>query len=132
MRLKGRGQGIIVSKFILPYSRLNLTSLTSEERETIQGTGLLEEEAVEIFKYGKNNDGYWDRAKLYQQVVNKALPIAEALYPGYSLLFLFNNAISHSVHTKDALQVKDMSKSSRKKQPVLHNGWFEKEGTRIA
>ena len=37
-------------------------------------------EAVEVFEYEKNNDGYWDGAKLHQQVVNKALPIAEALY----------------------------------------------------
>ncbi len=83
LRPKGRGQGIMVSEFILPYGRLNLASLTSEERETIRRTGLLEEEAVEIFEYGKNNDGYWDGAKLHQQVVNNALPIAEALYPGY-------------------------------------------------
>ena len=122
----------MVFEFILPYGWLNLASLTSEERETIQGTGLLEEETVEIFEYGKNNDGYWDGAKLYQQVVNKALPIAEAFYPGYSLFFLFDNATSHSVYAKDALQNKDMNKSSGGKQPVLRNGWFEKEGTRIA
>ena len=77
----------MVSEFILPYGRLNLASLISEERETIWGTGLLEEEAVEIFEYEKNNDHYWDGAMLYQQVVNKALSIAKALYPGYSLLF---------------------------------------------
>lgn len=70
-----------------------------------------------IFDYGKNNDGYWDGAKLHQQVVNKALPIAEALYPGYSLLFLFNNATSHSVYAKDALQVKDMNKGVGSQQP---------------
>ena len=93
----------MISKFILPYGRLNLASLTFEERETIQETGLLEEEAVEIFEYRKNNDGYWDKAKLYQQVVSKALPIAEALYPRYSLLFLFINATSHSVYAKYVL-----------------------------
>ena len=122
----------MVSEFILPYGRLNLASLTSEERETIRGTRLLEEEAVEIFEYGKNNDGYWDGAKLHQQVVNKALLIAEALYPGYALLFLFDNSTSHSVYAKDALQVKDMNKSSGGKQPVLRNDWFEKEGSRVA
>ena len=103
LRPKDRGQGIMVSKFILSYGQLNLASLTSEERETIQGTGLLEEEVVEIFKYRKNNDSYWDGTKLYQQVFNKALPIVEAFYLGYSLFFSFDNAISHSVYVQDAL-----------------------------
>ena len=39
----------------------------------------------------------------------------EALYPGYSLFFLFDNAISHSVYAKDAFQIKDMNKSSGEK-----------------
>lgn len=76
---------------------------------------MLEEEVVEIFKYRKNNNGYWNRAKLYQQIVNKALPIAKALYLGYSLLFLFNNIINHSIYTKDALQVKDINKNNKRK-----------------
>ena len=102
-----------------------MASLTPKKREeVIQQTGLQEIEAVEIFEYGEKNDGYWDRAKLHKQVVNKALPIAEALYPGYSLLFLFDNATSHSVYAKDALQVKDMNKGYGGKQPVLRNGWF--------
>ncbi len=46
-------------------------------------TGLTNTLAVDVFEYEKNNDGYWDEAKLHQQVVNKALLIAEALYPGY-------------------------------------------------
>ena len=116
----------MTSDFILPYGRLNLNSLTPEKREEIaQTTGLLKTEAVKIFEYGKNNDGYWDKAKLHQQVVNKALPIAEALYPGYSLLYLFDNATSHSVYAKDALQVQDMNKGCGGKQPILRDGWFD-------
>ena len=125
-RPKGRGQGIMTSEFILPFGRLNLASLSLKKREEIvQETGLIEIEAVEVFEYGKNNDGYWDGAKLHQQVVKKALPIAEALYPGYSLLFLFDNATSHSVYTKDALQAKDMNKGSGGKQLILRDGWFD-------
>lgn len=52
-----------------------------------------------LFEYRKANKGYWNRSKLYQQVVNKALPIAEAFYPDYSLLFLFDNATSYLVYT---------------------------------
>ena len=133
LRPKGRGQGIMASKFLLPFGRLNLFSVTPERREQIkEETRLVEREAVEIFEYGKNNDGYWDGAKLYKQVVDKALPIAQALYPGYSLLFLFDNTTSHSVYFKDALQVKDMNKGLRGKQLILHNGWLNCENIRIS
>ena len=64
-------------------------------------------------------------------MVEKALPIAEALYPGYSLRFLFDNATSHSVYAKDALQIKDINKRPSEKQPILRNGWFDHEGIRI-
>ena len=73
---------------------------------------------------------YWDGAKLHRQPVAKALPIAEALYPGYALLFLFDNATSHSVYAKDALQAKDLNKGIGGKQPHLRNGWFEHQGMR--
>ncbi len=115
----------MVLEFILPFGHLNLASLPPEKRqEVIEKSGLIHIESVEIFEYGKNKDGYWDVAKLYQQVVNKTLPIAETLYPGYSLLFLFDNATSHSVYAKDALQVRDMNKGIGGQQPRLCNGWF--------
>lgn len=105
LRPKGRGQGIMASEFLLPFGRLNLSSLPQEKiNEVLSTTGMTVTEAVEIFEYGKNHEGYWDGAKLHKQVVTKALPIAEALYPGYSLLFLFDNATSHSVYAKDALR----------------------------
>lgn len=64
-------------------------------------------------------------------MANKALPIAEAFYPGYSLLFLFDNATSHSVYVKDALKVKDMNKGVGGQQPQLRNGWFYHHDTQI-
>jgi hypothetical protein len=94
--------------------------------------GLVSDEATEFFEFSRNNDGYWDGAKLLQQVVSKALPIAEALFPGYSLLFLFDNATSHSVYADDALHVTDMNKGNGGKQPWLRNGYFfDSEGIRI-
>lgn len=112
----------MVSEFFLPFECLNLSSLSSEKRqEVLEKTDLTHTEAVEIFEYEKNNDGYWNETKLHQQVINKILPIAKALYPGYSFLFFFNNATSHSVYAKDALQVKDMNKSASGQQPQLCN-----------
>lgn len=99
--------------FIPPFDCLNLALLTSKKkRNVLEKTGLTYVEAVEIYECGKNNDGYWDGAKLYQQVINKALPIAEALFPGYSLLFFFNNATSYLVYAKDELQAKDMNEKT--------------------
>ena len=49
----------MVSEFLLPFGRLNLSSLSSEKRqEVLKKTGLTHIKAVEIFEYGKNNDGY--------------------------------------------------------------------------
>jgi hypothetical protein len=42
-----------------------------------------------LFEYGKA-EGYWDSWRLLEQIEKKALPIAEALYPGYEFLFLFD------------------------------------------
>ena len=83
---KRPGQGIMTSNFLLSFGWLNLASLCSEKKkEVIEKCGLLEMEAVEIFKYRKKNNGYWDRVKLNKQVVSKVLLIMEALYPRYSL-----------------------------------------------
>ncbi len=87
-------------------------------------TGLKTNEAVEILEYEKNNDGYWDEIKLLRQVMEKALPIAESLYPGYSILFMFDNATSHSVYVEDALLAHKMNKGPSGK-PVIHcNSWY--------
>lgn len=58
------------------------------------------------------------------QIVKKALPIGEALYLGYALLFLFDNATSHSIDAQDALQVAHMNKRPGGQQPFLRSGWF--------
>lgn len=128
LRSKSKNRGIMVSEFLLPFGRLNLSSLSElSQQDLIERCGLTETEAVEIFEFGKNNQGYWTGADLLKQVKNKALPIAQALYPGYSLLFLFDNATSHSVYGQDALQVKNMGKGPGGKQAFLKNRWFEKE-----
>ena len=48
----------MASKFLLLYGQLNLASLMSEERETIHKIRLLEEKAIKIFEYEKNNNRY--------------------------------------------------------------------------
>lgn len=125
LRPKGKGKGIMVSEFLLPWSRLNLHSLPEARQEELVTSGIPLEAAI-LFEYGKE-DGYWDGEGLLDQIVAKALPIAEALYPGYDLLFLFDNATSHSIYAKDALRAANMNKGDGGNQPFLRNGWFNKE-----
>lgn len=127
LRPKGKGKGIMVSDFLLPWSRLNLFSLHKARQEELQSSGIPLEAAV-LFEYGKDN-GYWDGKSLLRQTVDKALPIAEAVYPGYSFLFLFDNATSHSIYAEDALRANKMNKNDGGRQPFLRNGWFRKGET---
>lgn len=127
---KGKGKGIMVSDFLLPWSQLNLFSLSAARQKELVSSGI-PSEAAEFFEYGKNNNGYWRGEHLLKQVVEKARPIGEALYPGYQLLFLFDNATSHLIFAADALQVDEMNKNTGGQQKFLRDGWFTDSGGNI-
>ena len=78
-------------------------------------------EVVEIFEYRKSNNRYWDGPKLHHQVITKALSIAKAFYPGYSLLLLFDNLTSYFVYAQNALYIANMNKGMEGKQPILRD-----------
>ncbi len=62
----------MVFEFIIPYGKSNLAFFTLKiKKEFVQQTGLTIIQAVESFKNKKNNHRYWDRAKLYKQMVKK-------------------------------------------------------------
>ena len=130
LRSKGRGKGIMVSDFLLPWSRLNLFSLPSQQQEDLVSSGI-PLEAATYFDYSKIEEGYWTGKYLLDQIRAKALPIGEALYPGYELLFMFDNATSHAVYAKDALQVAHMNKGPGGQQPFLRAGWYKGVGGEI-
>lgn len=72
------------SNFLLLFGQLNLAFLFFEkEQKIIKKYNVLKTETVEIFKYEKNNNKYWNRAKLYNQVVSITLFITEIHYSGY-------------------------------------------------
>lgn len=49
----------MVLDFLLPFSRLNLSSLSFEkEKEIVEKVGLTVTEAAELFEYGKNHERY--------------------------------------------------------------------------
>ncbi|KAI0999515.1 hypothetical protein K3495_g8683 [Podosphaera aphanis] len=124
LRPKSKGQGMMVSEFLLPFGRLNLSSLEEEKVEERQAEGLRFTGAVEILEFEKTQDGYWNGENFLQQLEAKAILIAKALYPGYSLLFLFDNATSHAVFSDDALRTCDTNKRCGGKQAWLWDGFF--------
>lgn len=54
---KGRCKSIIVSDFLLSWFQLNLLSLSDKDQDDFVSLRVLLE-AIEYFKYNKNNDGY--------------------------------------------------------------------------
>ena len=99
----------MVSDFFLPWSWLNLLFLPLQQQQKLANSGIPLETAT-YFEYGKIKEGYWTNKHLLEQIKAKALPIAEALYLGYELLFMFDNATIHAIYAKDALQVIYMNK----------------------
>ncbi len=108
LRPKKKRKRITISDFLLLWSRPNLLSLSFQQQEYPASSGI-PTEAVTYFEYGKTEEGYCTGKHLLDRIVKKALPIGKALYPGYELLFLFNNATSHSMYAPDALQVAYMN-----------------------
>lgn len=111
-----KGKGIMVSDFFLPQSQLNLLSLPHEQKEQLARFGVLLE-AVTYFEYRKMEEGYWTEKHLLDQIIKKALSIMQNLYPSYELSFMFDNAMSYSIYSKDILQVAYMNRGPGGQQP---------------
>lgn len=86
-------------------------SLPQAKQQKLVSLGLLLK-ATTYFEYEQIKKRYWTGEHLLDQIQKKALPIIEALYPGYELLFMFDRAINHLVYAMDKLQVANMNKSS--------------------
>ncbi len=56
--------------------------------------------------------------------MKKTLPIAEALYPKYFILFMFDNATSHSVYAENTLCAHKMNNKPGCKPVILCNCWY--------
>lgn len=124
IRPKGKGQGIMVSDFLLPWSRLSTESLTVEEREHLQ----LPEFASILFEYGKES-GHWEGKDMVNHVLKVAIPMAEAVYPGYQFLFLFDNSANHGLYAENALRAQNMNLSSGGSQSFLRDGYMGTDPT---
>jgi len=56
-----------------------------------------------------DNDNWWTGDALVQPVIKVAISIFEAAFPECKVLFMFDNATSHSAYALDALQARSMS-----------------------
>lgn len=65
-------------------------------------------------------------AKVVDQIREKVLPIDQALYPKYQIIFMFDNAKNHAVFAKHAVWVASMSKRLGGVQSFLYGEWYEK------
>lgn len=92
-----------------------MSLLLNKQAEDIEKSGPTVTKVIKVFEYRQNNNRYLDKAKLYEQIINKALLIVEALYLGYSLVFLFDNATSHLVYIKNVLYTEKINKRSGEK-----------------
>jgi len=85
-----------------------------------------------LFEYGKNREGYWKCTNLvgfYRQVV----PLARELHPGARLVFVFDNSMNHHMTREDGLNAAAFNLGKAKKVSVsVRDGWFEKDGVRVA
>ena len=127
LRPKGRGQGIMVSDFLLPWCRLSTESLTEEERSDTQ----LPLYATKYLEYGKA-EGYWDGKGRMAHVIEVALPMLRKIYSGYQFLFLFDNSSNHGTYADDALRVQSMSlKPGGLGQKLLRPGYMHGDPTQV-
>lgn len=56
----------MILRFIFLFGYLNLALLSPKKRQKIiEKTSLIYTEIVKIFEYGKNDNKYWDKVKLY-------------------------------------------------------------------
>lgn len=65
------------------------------------------------------------------QIETKALPIGEALYLRYELLFIFDNVTSHAIYAKDVLQVVFMNKEPNSQQLFICTDGYKRIGGEI-
>jgi hypothetical protein len=106
LRKRSRGQGLHISEFITPYSRLSIPEYVLLDYELIQH-GFHKRDATEIIQCG--GAIWWYQDHIVQQTLT-AVNILEAAYTGYEPLFLFDNATSHNAFAEDALRANRMNK----------------------
>ena len=105
---KSRGQGLMVSDFILPCNPLEIppsvpmpSILESRDIEPVPGLKINSRQATEYIKVGHRS--WWKGHNLIDHGLNVAIPLFEATFPNTQALFLFDHATSHTADNIDAV-----------------------------
>lgn len=115
LRPKGKGRGIMVSDFLTPDGRLAISCPDGSSSF-----------ATEYLEYGRDN--YWTGDLMISQLINKAIPIFEAAFPGFQACFAFDNSSNHGMFAPDALDAAKMNLNPGGKQPKLRDGFIYSKG----
>ena len=98
LKKKGLGKGIMVSVWM---DSKGILTLTPEQWEMGKQTNpTLQQKAFFMLKFGRVW-GYYDWAKFEQNTL-KAMEIAEIIYPGKTLVFLYDHSSVHKKRGDDA------------------------------
>jgi hypothetical protein len=125
LRKKGLGQGIMVSDFVTPTSRLRAPVSISDDDLIRYG---LRREACQSLEFG--GDSWWRNEDLMAQTLKFAIPIFELSFPGCQGIFLFDNARNHKSFAPDALRAPMMNLNPGGDAPIMRDGWFRQaDGT---
>jgi len=125
LRKKGQGRSIMVSEFLTESKgRLRLTDDIAQQFPHIK-----DHNAHEFLNPGKNQEGWWTSKHLLKQVVEKAIPIFEAVFPGCIAVFAFDNSTNHNVMADNALNVNQMNLGPGGKKPAMHLTFFGPDNT---
>ncbi len=101
-------------KILLLFDPLNFYLLSTENKnKMIEKIKLNVTKNIQRFEYKKASKRYLNRAKLYKQVVNKALSLAYVFYLDYLFSVLFDKIISYSISSQDILCILKFNKSSK-------------------
>ena len=111
----------MVSDFLLLQSCFNLDFLLFKKQKELAELDIFFEIAT-YFKYEKIEKKYQIGKYLLDQIQKKVLSIKETLYLSYELLFMFDNATSCAVYTKNTLQIVNMNKNFDAQQIFLRFG----------
>ncbi|KAI7938769.1 hypothetical protein MJO28_014348 [Puccinia striiformis f. sp. tritici] len=123
-RSKSLGRLIHISDFIVETTgRLELSDdqfnrLTEDPQAQVKPSS---RDAATVIYPGAKGDAWWDMPQLCDQIVNKALPIFEALHPDCQGVFIFDCSSAHGAYSPSALQAQNMNLSSGGKQGLLRD-----------
>jgi hypothetical protein len=94
IRKKGPGSSIMVSEFQCPcHGTMKIESWSSRT----------------LFKAGDSREGWWTYKHMVEQLEENAIGLFEALHPGCTAVFLFDNSSNHGAYADDALVASRMT-----------------------